>query len=80
MQRSAHAFVDGVDIGNITCQDYGHTLASERVWWIPETKKMYLYVDAEEFTDAHASAKTDAPQSYFVPYDGPVIHGGGFSF
>lgn len=79
MQRSAKAYENGEYVGKITCEEYGHTLESRRVWWVPETKKMYLYIDADEFVGGGGVLGGSA-EPYFELYTGPIIHGGGFSF
>ena len=49
MQRRAIAYENGECVGEITCEEYGHTLESKRVWWVPDTKKKYLFHDVEEY-------------------------------
>ncbi len=48
---------------SITCDEYGYSPATLRIWWIPETKELFSFEDGE-----------------FRPYDGPVIHGTGYTF
>ena len=56
--------LDGVHEGTrITCEEFGYTPSTQKVWWIPSTK--------EKFT---------LDELGFLPYDGPVIHGTGYTF
>ena len=48
---------------SITCEEFGYTPGTERVWWIPQTKEKFLLRSRG-----------------FQPYDGPVIHGTGYSW
>ena len=85
MQRRAIAYENGECVGEITCEEYGHTLDSKRVWWVADTKKKYLFYDAEEYVGGGEATRAPQPVagekvSHFELYTGPVIHGGGFSF
>ena len=67
MKRTAIAMEYGEEIGEVTCDSFGYTMDARQVWWIPETKKKYLYIDLGDF-------------AYFDLYEGPVVHGTGYSF
>ena len=69
MHRTAMAVDEfGEEVGEETCDRFGYTPSAQQVWWNPETKKKYLHVEiSDDF-------------SYFEPYDGPVVHGTGYSF
>lgn len=60
MQRSAVAYEEGTCVGEITCEEYGHTLDSRRVWWVPETKKKYLFCDVDEFVSGSGAGSSSA--------------------
>lgn len=57
----------GEEIGELECESFGSTMDTRPVWWNPETKKKYLYLDLGD-------------EAYFQPYEGPVIHGTGYTF
>ena len=63
MQREGRVCGGAHDGMTITCEEYGFTPTTERIWWIPTTKELFSYEDG-----------------IFHPYEGPVIHGTGYTF
>lgn len=63
MQREGAVIGGEHDGETITCEEFGHSPATEKIWWLPETKEKFSYEDGG-----------------FIPYDGYIVHGTGYSF
>ena len=67
MKRTAIVIDNGEELPEVTCEEFGHNLSSQKVWWDPQSKQKYTFVDLKDF-------------QYFEPYDGPVIHSSIYNF
>lgn len=63
MQREGTAVGGDRNGETITCEEFGYTMDTRKVWWIAETKEKFTYEDG-----------------CFFPYDGPIVHGTGYTF
>lgn len=69
MRRTAMVVDEfGEEVGEETLERFGFTPEATQVWWDPATKRKFLHVDVS------------GDLNYFEPYDGPVVHGTGYSF
>lgn len=63
MQREGVVVGGKRDGETITCEEFGYTPTTLKIWWLPDTKEKFSYEDGR-----------------YYPYEGPIVHGTGYSF